>query len=304
MTRPEKCPERGHSLHPPGAGARGARLGHGGHDGPLDALLALEHVLGGEAPRAEPRHPGLRRPHARRDYALVTAVPAVARGPAEPVGLGAHGLAGDGRGRPPGRLLQVNRAVRKPGHLGGQRERRRGSLVRASATRASTSGGAGLARRRGRQPLSAIGSPRRARPSVTATTRLASRSAITEMWVRRLAREVSSTPTRATPEWSAACLASATARRRTAHARPSASRRRGVTAEAVALGMTAAITCASKRAARCEFGRTSQGVRTVRTPCSGQSARGTAQWCVLSTGSERKSHRELSSSRTEPGAGF
>lgn len=26
--------------------------------------------------------------------------------------------------------------------------------------------------------------------------------------------------------------------------------------------------------------------------------------CVLSTGSERKSHRELSSSRTEPGAGF
>ena len=31
---------------------------------------------------------------------------------------------------------------------------------------------------------------------------------------------------------------------------------------------------------------------------------GTATSCVLSTGSERKSHRELSSSRTEPGAGF
>ena len=42
--------------------------------------------------------------------------------------------------------------------------------------------------------------------------------------------------------------------------------------------MQAASTWASKRAARCEFGRTSQGTGTVLTPCSGQSVRGTAQW--------------------------
>ncbi len=41
-------------------------------------------------------------------------------------------------------------------------------------------------------------------------------------------------------------------------------------------------TCASKRAVKWEFGRTSQGMRTVRTPCSGQSALGTAQWTIVS----------------------
>jgi len=34
-------------------------------------------------------------------------------------------------------------------------------------------------------------------------------------------------------------------------------------------------------AARCEFGRASQGVRTVRAPCPGQSARGTAQRTIV-----------------------
>ena len=41
--------------------------------------------------------------------------------------------------------------------------------------------------------------------------------------------------------------------------------------------MQAASTCASKSAVKCEFGRTSQGMSTVLTPCSGQSALGTAQ---------------------------
>ncbi len=63
--------------------------------------------------------------------------------------------------------------------------------------------------------------------------------------------------------------------------RPSASRRREAAAEAVAPDMTAAIACASKGAARCEFGRASQGVRTVRAPCPGQPARGTAQWTIV-----------------------
>ena len=34
-------------------------------------------------------------------------------------------------------------------------------------------------------------------------------------------------------------------------------------------------------AARCEFGRASQGARTVRAPCPGQSARGTAQRTIV-----------------------
>ena len=42
--------------------------------------------------------------------------------------------------------------------------------------------------------------------------------------------------------------------------------------------MQAASTWASKRAVKCEFGRTSQGTGTVLTPCSGQSVLGTAQW--------------------------
>ena len=41
-------------------------------------------------------------------------------------------------------------------------------------------------------------------------------------------------------------------------------------------------TCTSTRAVKCEFGRTSQGMRTVRTPCSGQSALGTAQCTTVS----------------------
>lgn len=75
---------------------------------------------------------------------------------------------------------------------------------------------------------------------------------------------------RATPEWSAARLAPAAARRRAAHMRPSASRGREATASAVAPDMTAAIACASKRATRCELGRASQGVRTAQrtiVPC-------------------------------------
>ncbi len=63
--------------------------------------------------------------------------------------------------------------------------------------------------------------------------------------------------------------------------RPSASRRREAAAEAVAPDMTAAIARASKGAARCELGRTSQGARTVRAPCPGQPARGTAQRTIV-----------------------
>ena len=46
--------------------------------------------------------------------------------------------------------------------------------------------------------------------------------------------------------------------------------------------MAIASTCASKSAVKCEFGRTSQGICTVCTPCSGQSALGMAQCTIVS----------------------
>ena len=49
------------------------------------------------------------------------------------------------------------------------------------------------------------------------------------------------------------------------------------TASAARPRMQAASTWASKRAARCEFDRTSQGTGTVPAPCSGQSVLGTAR---------------------------
>lgn len=111
-------------LHLPGAGAGRVHLGHGRHDGPVDALVALEHVLGEETPRAQLRHPERQRAHVRREHALAIAVPAVARGPAELVGLGAHDLVDDGLGQLPEDLLQVDGAVLEPGHPRGGAYRR------------------------------------------------------------------------------------------------------------------------------------------------------------------------------------
>ena len=59
----------GDPLHLPGAGARSARLGHGRHDGPVDAPVALEHVLGEEAAGAKLRRPGRQRAHTRDGHA-------------------------------------------------------------------------------------------------------------------------------------------------------------------------------------------------------------------------------------------
>ena len=41
-------------------------------------------------------------------------------------------------------------------------------------------------------------------------------------------------------------------------------------------------TCTSNRAVKWEFGRTSHGMRAVRTPSSGQSTRGTEQCTMVS----------------------
>lgn len=62
-----------------------------------------------------------------------------------------------------------------------------------------------------------------------------------------------------------------------AHILESDSRTCSETALTVMPDIAITSTCASNRAVKCEFGRTSQGIRTVRGPCSGQSARGTRQ---------------------------
>lgn len=84
-------------------------------------------------------------------------------------------------------------------------------------------------------------------------------------------------PTRAAPEQSAPSRASATARPSMAHILESDSRTCSETAPTVMPDIAITSTCASNRAVKCEFGRTSQGIRTVRGPRSGQSARGTRQ---------------------------
>ena len=69
------------------AGAGGVHLGHGGHDGPVDALVALYHVVREEAAGPQLGHPERQRAHARGQLPLPVAVPAVAGGLAELVDL-------------------------------------------------------------------------------------------------------------------------------------------------------------------------------------------------------------------------
>lgn len=107
---------RGHPLHLPVAGVRGVHLGHGSHDGPVDALVAFERVLGEEAAGAKLRHPERQRANARREHALPVGVPAVARGLAELADLGAHDLVGHGLRQLPEELLQVDGVVREAEH--------------------------------------------------------------------------------------------------------------------------------------------------------------------------------------------
>ena len=54
----------GDPLHLSRAGASGAHLGDGGHDGPVHPLVALDHVVREEAAGAELRDPERQRPHA------------------------------------------------------------------------------------------------------------------------------------------------------------------------------------------------------------------------------------------------
>ena len=80
-----------------------------------DALRCSMMSAGEEAVAPEFGCPQGQRPHAGRQLPLAVAVPAVDRGVAELVGLGAHDLVGEQLGHRPDELLQVDGAVCEPG---------------------------------------------------------------------------------------------------------------------------------------------------------------------------------------------
>ena len=80
----------GYPLHLPGAGAGRVHLGHGRHERAVDALVALEDVLGQEAARPELGDSQVERAHACLEAAVPVAVPAVGPIAAELVGLLVH----------------------------------------------------------------------------------------------------------------------------------------------------------------------------------------------------------------------
>lgn len=79
-----------------------------GRQRPVHALVALEHVVGEEAARAQLGYAQGERAHARDQLALPVAVPAVAGVPAELVRLRAHHLVDDGLRQLPKHLLEVD----------------------------------------------------------------------------------------------------------------------------------------------------------------------------------------------------
>ena len=104
------------ALHLARRGAGGVHLGHRRHDRAVDALVALDHVLRGEAARPQLRYPRRDVADARDRVALAVAVAAVGASRAQLVGLGvlnrARGVLGDA----PHGLPQVHRPVLEPRH--------------------------------------------------------------------------------------------------------------------------------------------------------------------------------------------
>ena len=85
-------------------------------------------------------------------------------------------------------------------------------------------------------------------------------------------------------------------------ARPHARAFRRAIPVTVAPDIAITSTRASNRAVKWEFGRTSQGIRTVLGPCSGQSARGTRQ-CATVRNSQMSRWRQVRSRASHPAAG-
>lgn len=104
----------GYPLHLPGAGAGGVHLGDGRHERAVDALVALEDVLGEEASRPELGDSQVERAHARLEAAVPVAVPAVGPIAAELVGLLVHDGVHDLLGEQPEQRLDVDHPVGRP----------------------------------------------------------------------------------------------------------------------------------------------------------------------------------------------
>lgn len=78
------------ALHLACAGASGVHLGHGGHEGAVEAPVALEHVLREEAAGAQLGDAQRQRADTGSERPLAVAVSAVRPAAAQLVGLGAH----------------------------------------------------------------------------------------------------------------------------------------------------------------------------------------------------------------------
>ena len=90
----------------------GVHLGHGGHEGAVDAPVALNHVLREETAGAQFGDAQRRRSHAGGGAVLVVSVSAVGPAAARLVGLGIHDLLGESAKQ----LLHIDGAVVEPGH--------------------------------------------------------------------------------------------------------------------------------------------------------------------------------------------
>ena len=104
------------ALHLARRGAGGVHLGHRRHDRAVDALIALDHVLGEEAPRPQLRYPHRDVADTRDQVALAVAVAAVGASRAQLVGLGVHDRVHDVLGEAPYELPQAHRPVLEPRH--------------------------------------------------------------------------------------------------------------------------------------------------------------------------------------------
>lgn len=103
--------------------AGGVHLGHGSHEGAVDAPAALGHVLREEVAGAQLGDARRQRSHAGGEVALAVAVAAVRPATAQLVGLGVHHCVHDLRGETPEWLLHVDGAIDETGH--GEHVRRR-----------------------------------------------------------------------------------------------------------------------------------------------------------------------------------
>lgn len=113
----------GRPLYHAGAGAGGVLLGHGGHGGAVDALVAFDRVLREETTSVELGEVQRQRADEGGEAALPVAVLASRPAAARPVGLRVHRGVRDLLSESANQCLHVDDVVVEPGH--GEHIRRR-----------------------------------------------------------------------------------------------------------------------------------------------------------------------------------